>query len=326
MFPSKMIDITMQQVLVFLKAAEYENFSKVASELHMTQPTVSRNINAIETTLGLILFIRAKQRVRLTPAGAILYENWAKSMERMEDAYNKAFIVQGGQLNQLSIVDNNSSYASSYLLPVISIFESRHPNVHLNIERTNLLEGIDGMLAGKYDVGFFVNVDRELFENAKMTCIDLFSSNPVIIIPEKHPLYKKKKITVEDLKDQSFIIPKSIDNNYLNKTLSICREYGFQPHNRIEVPNPQTANLELAKGKGLTIMDDVFKTDEEFRYRDIELANCTEKYGFILVYPNNTDNKNVEKFKEAALSFSKEKQYHLTARKKKRPGDKLIRP
>ena len=65
MFQSKMIDITMQQIFVFLKAAEYENFSKVASELHMTQPTVSRNISAMETTLGLILFIRSKQRVRI---------------------------------------------------------------------------------------------------------------------------------------------------------------------------------------------------------------------------------------------------------------------
>ena len=312
MIQSRLFDITMQQVYIFLKAAEYENFSKVATELHMTQPTISRNINALEMSLGLILFIRAKQRVRLTPAGSILYSGWSKSLDNLTDAYDKAFAVQGGQINQLSIVDTNSSYASSYLLPIVSIFEQKHSNVHLNIERTNLIEAAEGMLAGKYDVGFFINVDREFFENTQMVCIDLFPTDPAIIIPEKHPLFKKEKITAEDLEKQTYVVPKSVDNSYVKQLRKICAEHGFQPANLVEVPNPQTVILELAKGNALSIMDSEFKLDNDFHHRNLLLSEGREKYGFILVYPENTDNKNVVKFKQATLQFSKEKRSSRT--------------
>lgn len=312
MVPPRMFDITMQQIFIFLKAAEYENFTKVASELHVTQPTISRNINALEMSLGLILFVRAKQRVRLTPAGSILYASWSKSLDSMEDAYDKAFSVQGGQLNQLSIVDNNSSYASSYLLPIISIFEQTHSNVHLNIERTNLIDAAEGVLAGKYDVGFFINVDRDFFENTQMTCIDLFPTDPAIIIPEKHPLYEKEKITAKDLEEQTYVVAKSVDNSYIKQLKRICAEHGFQPENLVEVPNPQTLILELAKGNALSIMDSEFKLDDDFRHRNLILSEGKEKFGFILVYPENSDNKNVAKFKQAALQFSKEKRSSRT--------------
>ena len=306
MFRSKMFDITMQQAYIFLKAAEYENFSKVAVELHMTQPTVSRNINALEMALGLILFVRAKQRVRLTPAGSILYSEWVKSMDKMESAYEKAFSVQGGQINQLSIVDNNSTRASSYLLPIISRFESKNPNVHLNIERTNILDAIGGMLAGKYDMGFFINVDRPFFDETQMGCIELFSSNPVVLIPEVHPLFTKEIITKEDLRDATYIVPKNIGDNYWKKLITICNEYDFQPYNRIEVPNPQTVILELAKGSGIAIMDNEFKLENEVPCRKIELSDCPIKFGFILTYPKKTDNKNIAAFIKAATDFSKE--------------------
>lgn len=320
MLQSRLFDITMQQIYIFLKAAEYENFSKVATELHVTQPTISRNISALEISLGLILFIRAKQRVRLTPAGSILYSGWSKSLDNLTDAYDKAFVVQGGQINQLSIVDNNSSYASAYLLPIISIFEQKHSNVHLNIERTNLIEAAEGMLSGKYDVGFFINVDREFFENTQMECIDLFSTEPAIIIPEKHPLFKKVKITAKDLEDQTYVVAKSVDNSYIKQLNKICAEHGFRPSNLVEVPNPQTIILELAKGNALSIMDSEFKVDGEFQYRNIILSGGKEKFGFILVHPIGSDNKNIAKFKKAAVDFSAKKQDLLKSTYRDRSG------
>ncbi|GAU75593.1 LysR family transcriptional regulator [Fusibacter sp. 3D3] len=56
-----------QQVRIFLKAAKYLNFTKVAKEFYMTQPNVSRQIRLLEEALGLELFIRNNKEIQITP-------------------------------------------------------------------------------------------------------------------------------------------------------------------------------------------------------------------------------------------------------------------
>lgn len=72
--------ITFGQIEIFLTAAKYENFTKTAEVLYMTQASVSRNILSMENALGLVLFIRYRHRVSLTNAGKSLAEELQQIM------------------------------------------------------------------------------------------------------------------------------------------------------------------------------------------------------------------------------------------------------
>lgn len=69
-------NIKLNHINVFLTAAEYGNFTVAADKLHMTQPMVSKVIQAIETEFGIILFVRTHGRLQITPAGKALYHDW----------------------------------------------------------------------------------------------------------------------------------------------------------------------------------------------------------------------------------------------------------
>lgn len=60
----------------FLNVAEYLNFTEAANHLFIAQSSLSRNISNLEAELGIKLFSRTKKYVRLTPGGAVLYQNF----------------------------------------------------------------------------------------------------------------------------------------------------------------------------------------------------------------------------------------------------------
>lgn len=82
--------MTSTQVQCFMSVAEQLNFSKAALELFMAQSSLSKNISNLETELGLKLFFRTKKSVSLTPAGAVLYEEFNKLMVQYNTAVEKA--------------------------------------------------------------------------------------------------------------------------------------------------------------------------------------------------------------------------------------------
>lgn len=152
---SRLWGITFQQIEVFLTAAKYENFTKAAEVLYMTQASVSRNILNMELTLGLVLFIRHKRHVTLTNAGKSLVTSLQQVMLQSEIALDNAFLQQQNQMQNLIIGDVNWTSMDSYLLPISTEFEKIYPNVEFIIKRDTPAVVYENMLAGEYDAAFF---------------------------------------------------------------------------------------------------------------------------------------------------------------------------
>ena len=85
-----MLDIKLSQIQIFLAAAQRESITKAAQYLHLSQSMVSKNIKYLEDTLGLYLFIRDKQHLRLTPAGRHLMEEFSDILALSQKALEKA--------------------------------------------------------------------------------------------------------------------------------------------------------------------------------------------------------------------------------------------
>ena len=73
-------DLSLNQIQLFLKAAEFRSFTATAAFFHTTQSAVSKSIAGMEGALGFPLFLRSRGHLTLTESGQYLYERWQGHM------------------------------------------------------------------------------------------------------------------------------------------------------------------------------------------------------------------------------------------------------
>ena len=174
----------------FLAVAREENMTRAAEFLHVTQPTLSKQLKSLEDELGKKLFTRHSFSIRLTDEG-ILLRNRAEDLIRMADKIEQEFIslddITGGDL-YLGLAE---SYQIKYLARVIKEFKTRYPSLHYHIT-----SGDTEQIADKLDKGLLdFLVLAESPDNRKYEYIVFPESDKWgLVIPENDSLAKKKKI------------------------------------------------------------------------------------------------------------------------------------
>lgn len=146
---------------VFEAAARHANFTEAASELAVTQGAVSRQIQLLESRLGLKLFERAGPRLRLTAAGEELAQATGRALDILEAALDAAAPRSGAAVLTVSMLP---SVASKWLAPRLGGFLSRHPDIDLRVSAARRLvdfarEGVDAGL--RYGKGRWPGLEAE---------------------------------------------------------------------------------------------------------------------------------------------------------------------
>ena len=89
-------NVSLGQIMYFIKVAESMNISETAEFFHLTQPVLSKKIASLERQLDLQLFIRTNRIAALTPAGKYLYEKWKHIVSHIEEEIQQALILRLG--------------------------------------------------------------------------------------------------------------------------------------------------------------------------------------------------------------------------------------
>jgi len=111
----------------FESAAFHNSITAAARELHLTQSAVSRQIQGLEEHLGVPLFHRERQRIRLTPAGEHYLEHVRAAFDRLEAAaLGLRTLARGGGVLQLAILP---TYGTIWLMPRFPSFAEQHPAI-----------------------------------------------------------------------------------------------------------------------------------------------------------------------------------------------------
>jgi DNA-binding transcriptional LysR family regulator len=203
---------------VFCTVAETKSFSKASEIIHLTQPAVSLQIQALEEIYETKLFDRSSSTVTLTPAGEILYK-YAKQILSLYAQVEKEIATLTGLIKG-SVRLGASTTIANYLLPsVISDFKKRNNRVRFHLLIGNTKRIVDHLNNGIISFGL-VEGDVSRF---KIKAEKVLKDELVVIVSPEHPFSNRKNISVSELVKEPFILreegsgTRQIIENYLLK-------------------------------------------------------------------------------------------------------------
>ena len=180
----------------FLAVAREENMTRAAELLHVTQPTLSKTLEALEEELGKKLFTRRSFSIRLTDEGMLLRDR-AEDLVAMADKIEKEFTalddITGGDL-YFGLAE---SYQIRLLAREIRRFKAAYPGLNYHITSGDTEQVTEKLDKGLLD---FAVICSELPDTRKYDYIT-FPERDIwgAVMPASHPLASKKAITVDDL-------------------------------------------------------------------------------------------------------------------------------
>jgi DNA-binding transcriptional LysR family regulator len=202
-----MLDI--HRLRVFLIAAETLNFSIAAKRLHMTQPSVSQHIQALEQQIGSELFVRSARRLCLTEAGAVLVPMAEKMVAMAMHAQEVMTNLKGEVHGHLHV--GCSTTPGKYLLPrLLSRFIQRYPQVQASCQVHSRQEALKQLSQGK--VHLALASTHEFDKDCEFH--KLYEDRVVLIAPLSHPWAKSGTASLEDLMEARHILRETGSGTY----------------------------------------------------------------------------------------------------------------
>lgn len=225
----------------FVMAAREENITKAAQLLHVTQPTLSRQLMQLEEELGVKLFDRSSHRIILTSEGMLLKRRAQEILTLAERARGE-LEQKDETLSGLVTVGSGELQSVNELSGLIADFRNRHPLVTFDIYSGNT-EGIKTrIVSGTLDIGLLLEpVDTSRYEFIRFNTKEQWG----VLVSEKSELAKKKYVTAEDLIDYPILAPISdpIRNELSNwfgdhaKQMNVVSTYNLLYNSAIMVQN-----------------------------------------------------------------------------------------
>ena len=152
----------------FLAIAREENFTKAARQLHVTQPTLSRQIAQLEKELGVELFVRGKHNINLTEDGMILKRR-AQEMLSLAEKTKRDFLHKDEALEGVLSIGSGEFLSTRYLTDCIAAYRKKHPLVRYELYSGNAGNIRDYIERGLLDLGLMSEpIDIRKYEFVSM--------------------------------------------------------------------------------------------------------------------------------------------------------------
>lgn len=185
----------------FLAVAREENFTKAAQQLHLTQPTLSRQISDLEQELGVKLFIRSNHNIILTEDGMILKRR-AQEILSLADKTKRDFMQKEEALSGTISIGSGEFRSTEYLAKIIAQFRKQYPNVKYEIYSGNASNIRDYIERGFLDIGLM----SEPIDMRKYYFLDMpIKEQWGVFVPINSRLSEKESISPEDLAGMSVV-------------------------------------------------------------------------------------------------------------------------
>lgn len=179
----------------FLAIAREESITSAANVLHVTQPTLSRQIKDLEDELGQKLFIRGSHHMALTPEGMLLRkraEEIISMVDKTEAEFTSMETVIGGDI----YIGGGETDAIKLIAQVAKDIQNAYPNIHYHLYSGNAQDVTERLDKGLLDFGILIQpADISKYDYLRIPAKDTWG----VVMRKDSPLAQKKIVRKKDL-------------------------------------------------------------------------------------------------------------------------------
>lgn len=187
----------------FLAAAQEENMTKAAEILHVTQPTLSRQIMDLERELGVTLMLRGKNGLTLTDDGRFFRQR-AQEIIELTDRLEKDIAGQKKDISGMVVIGASEVGGSQTLAKLIKEFSEKYPSVQFTLYNETVDNIKDRLDKGLVDIGLLLEpIDVTKYDYVRLDRQDTWG----LLLRDDHPLAERGSLTAEDVVSCPLLLP-----------------------------------------------------------------------------------------------------------------------
>ncbi|WP_395137699.1 LysR substrate-binding domain-containing protein [Armatimonas sp.] len=250
----------LRQLEAFATVARRASFTRAAEELHLTQPAVTRQIAALESELGVLLFDRLGKRIQLTSAGETLLGYAAHILRLTEESQEALAELAAGRAGRIAI--GAASTLATYVLPaLLTRFRQEYPGIELSL-RTGLSARVrELVLSGVVDVGLVTTEGEPVESEGALQSESLGVYETVLTVPPGHALAARASATVAELAGEP-LLAMTEGTNLRTYAEHVLADAGVAASVTMELDSVEAIKRMVEAGLGISLLPRVAVASE----------------------------------------------------------------
>ena len=270
----------LHQLRYVVAVARTRNFSRAAEQCHVSQPSLSQQIQKLEDELGERLFDRLKREAKLTPHGEAFLRRAVKILEEVDTAKREA--KDATELLRGTVTLGVLPTIAPYLLPeVLAEFTEKYPGVEIIVHEDATARLLKQVLAYEADLAL---VSLPIADE-RLELRALLTEELLLALPPGHPLTRKRTVNASDLEGERLIVMKE---GYClgDQVLNFCQQRELRPNISFRSAQLETIQSFVNAGMGLSLipaMAENSRRGHRLEYRSMQSPRPERK--IVAVWP-----------------------------------------
>ncbi|MCD0447941.1 LysR family transcriptional regulator [Actinocorallia sp. API 0066] len=238
----------LQQLAYFVAVAEIRHFTQAAESLGVAQPSLSKQIRALEKELGAPLFSRARGNITLTPAGDVLLPLAKRILADVDTARLEVRELAGLVRGRVRL-GATPSLCAGLLADALRRFHDAYPGIDLTVEEGGSRDLVRDLTRGLLDLALVI---LPLADDTPLVTTPILREHLVVAMPsEQRP--RRPSMTVEDLQGRDLVMFR-VGYDLRDSTIAACREAGFEPRYAVEGGEMDAVLRFVEAGLGIAVV------------------------------------------------------------------------
>lgn len=264
----------LQRIKYFLALAEQLHYWKTAEKTNITQSALTRQIQSLESELGLQLFERNKRNVKLTAAGKFLKEKWELELSELDYIHQFAKQIHLGERGTITIA-HPDSISASMMPEMLSKIAEALPQLQIKLVQVWYQNQLEFLKTYKIDL----SITRDTHHEPDIKSKKLYADHLALVVPQDHPFTKFEDLTTQGLQQQKFILPtRDEGSSYSDIIDRFFESFDFVPDVFLLSEFGSTILALVRKGLGIAILPDSYVHHQIPGLRFISLPFQTDLY------------------------------------------------
>lgn len=239
----------LQQLAYFVAVAEVRHFTQAAERMRVAQPSLSKQIKALEDDLGAPLLSRARGNVTLTPAGEALLPLARRMLADAETARREVAELAGLRRGRVRL-GATPSLCAGLLADALARFHTTYPGIELLVEEGGSRDLMRTLARGQLDLALIIMPLQS--DDPALVTEEILRENLVVATPSRQAP-RKPYLRIEDLRGTPLVMFRR-GYDLREATLSACRQAGFEPRYAVEGGEMDAVLRFVESGLGVAVV------------------------------------------------------------------------